>query len=750
LEPLGSGSLGDTFLVRHRETAQRFAVTRFHEAVMRSPDFEAFRAARLPALRAFRPPGIVPISPFFEIDDGIAVASAFLAGEDVRRYRGRSMAEILDVFEPMIQTLGECHVAGFVHGGLHPRNLLCDAEGRIQIKGLGFGELVHRIETSRERRLAAAGAELSPALRAGDALPTAKDDLFALGGLLYEWVAARPPPRVDPSHPQILPPIQPRGDGAGSDAEAARRLSVLVARLRQPDPNARPPSIGDILVELAEIRAQLPAAAGSPRPSKQSTPAARPTAPDRTNSSGPGPLAAAAAEPSESALAGRSVQRAWIGLIAFALLGAGLLLWFELHPPEAGRAAGAPPSDVDRPVDAVAGAALSAPTGSTLTESPTAESGARPSPAAGPSSFETERLLSELEAAFDEIQQRLDRIAERGAETWNGASFSDLNDEVASLREALSLRDAVAARRASDSAVDRLDALEAEAESRLETALREGAAALDNEEVERASEAYESALILDPENEAARQGRTRAERRPQVLENLEASRAAAARPNGLEEALRSASIAVDLDPEHAASRAQLRNLEQRRAREALAQAISKHRTRAAAFEADEQWPLAVAEYEAALARGADLAFARQGLERARARAAIDARLRVLAEKPASIFSPAGRKEASQALEEAQAIDAPGDRLREQILFVAENLARAETPRPIRLRSDSETDVAIFHVGRQGRFETRGLELLPGTYTIVGTRNGYRDVRKTLEVPPGAEPIEFMIRCEEAL
>ena len=49
--------------------------------------------------------------------------------------------------------------------------------------------------------------------------------------------------------------------------------------------------------------------------------------------------ASAAGKPAESALAGRSVGRAWVGLVSFALLGAGVLLWLELHPPEALRAA---------------------------------------------------------------------------------------------------------------------------------------------------------------------------------------------------------------------------------------------------------------------------------------------------------------------------------------------------------------------------------------------------------------------------
>ena len=41
-----------------------------------------------------------------------------------------------------------------------------------------------------------------------------------------------------------------------------------------------------------------------------------------------------------------------------------------------------------------------------------------------------------------------------------------------------------------------------------------------------------------------------------------------------------------------------------------------------------------------------------------------------------------------------------------------------------------------------------LELRPGSYTVVGSRKGYRDVRRTLVVEAGREPPVFEIRCEE--
>ena len=40
--------------------------------------------------------------------------------------------------------------------------------------------------------------------------------------------------------------------------------------------------------------------------------------------------------------------------------------------------------------------------------------------------------------------------------------------------------------------------------------------------------------------------------------------------------------------------------------------------------------------------------------------------------------------------------------------------------------------------------------MPGRYTVIGTRNGYRDVRAELVVEAGVAPTPPMIRCEEQI
>ena len=67
-----------------------------------------------------------------------------------------------------------------------------------------------------------------------------------------------------------------------------------------------------------------------------------------------------------------------------------------------------------------------------------------------------------------------------------------------------------------------------------------------------------------------------------------------------------------------------------------------------------------------------------------------------------------------------------------------------------LVSDSLTEVTVYRVGSLGRFARRELELRPGAYTAVGSRDGYRDVRVRFVVEPGTAPSAVTVRCTEAL
>jgi hypothetical protein len=59
-------------------------------------------------------------------------------------------------------------------------------------------------------------------------------------------------------------------------------------------------------------------------------------------------------------------------------------------------------------------------------------------------------------------------------------------------------------------------------------------------------------------------------------------------------------------------------------------------------------------------------------------------------------------------------------------------------------------LAITSIGSFGTFSKRDIELKPGKYIVIGTRNGYRDVRREVTVAPGQENLTISVSCSEPI
>jgi hypothetical protein len=89
-------------------------------------------------------------------------------------------------------------------------------------------------------------------------------------------------------------------------------------------------------------------------------------------------------------------------------------------------------------------------------------------------------------------------------------------------------------------------------------------------------------------------------------------------------------------------------------------------------------------------------------------------------------------------------------LSHQLGQVAALLDQAATPVDVMLRSDNLTSVTVYRVGELGNFTQRALQLKPGRYVVVGTRSGFRDVRRELTISPGNAPPALLIQCVDPI
>lgn len=189
----------------------------------------------------------------------------------------------------------------------------------------------------------------------------------------------------------------------------------------------------------------------------------------------------------------------------------------------------------------------------------------------------------------------------------------------------------------------------------------------------------------------------------------------------------------------------------KRAEEGLkGEAMSRHRARGESAEAREDWRAALVEYDAALKLEPQVAFAQEGRARSRPRAELDETLAAYLQRPERLSTEAVAREAERALVRAREASPDGPRLQQQTAALERLLREARTPVDVHLVSDGLTEVSVLRVGSLGTFREKKVALRPGSYVVVGKRQGYRDSRQTLVVSPTRVPPPLDVRCQEAL
>jgi len=278
--------------------------------------------------------------------------------------------------------------------------------------------------------------------------------------------------------------------------------------------------------------------------------------------------------------------------------------------------------------------------------------------------------------------------------------------------------------------------------------MAEGELALSGNDLAGAQAAYGEAVALDEAFEPAKDALQRVS---EQINNLAFNDAMSRALNALEaEQVKTAEAALrqaaSLKPDEEVVQYTRRELE------ALRQKLWLESQRKAAVEAEssEDWSGAVAIYTDVLARVPQAAFARQGMAFAKDRERLHQQLDHYLDDPTRVYADLPRANAEDLLESAANPPAEETRLVDKIRRLQALIVEAETPRTVTLSSDGLTTVKIYHVGVLGEFTNQQLELRPGTYTVVGSRPGYRDVRRTLTVKPGPQQQAVDIRCEESV
>jgi hypothetical protein len=429
-----------------------------------------------------------------------------------------------------------------------------------------------------------------------------------------------------------------------------------------------------------------------------------------------------------------------------------------------------------------------------------APSAAAPAPAPPVPAVDPEQTARDKETAEQRLAEFLatkNGLDDKGAAEWGVNLYAEMID-IGRQADSLLIQKAyqpAAAEYARATAVGRQ--LADRSDQALQRILEEGRVALTEGDGAVARRQFNVALMIDPANPSAQKGLKRAQTIETVLQLIESGRQhekndalALARTEyekalqidpAADEARQALSRVTDRIKEaqfgqlmsqgltalhrndYALARTRLLKAkslkpDSREATDALLQVdqalrlgrIDRLRDSAQKAEQSEDWQNARQSYLAVLDIDPNLQFAVRGQARAAEQIRIAKRLDFYLTRPRVLESDTQLENAVLLLQEAKATAPRGQKLAGRINALEGLIAAAQTPVRITIESDNLTQVAVYQVGQLGRFAQRELELRPGTYTVVGARDGYRDVRLKIVVKPDQQNLRVTVQCKDKI
>ena len=281
LGPLGAGGMGEVYRARDARLGRDVAIKvlpadRLSDEVQRVRFVREARAAS-----ALDHPNIVTIHEI-ESEGGVDfIVMELVAGRNLRTLiprQGLPVPEVLRIAIPLADALAAAHAAGIVHRDLKPANVMVTPQGVVKVLDFGLAKLVRKETASPEETTAEAkegplsqpGAVagtfgyMSPEQASGGSVD-ARSDVFSFGLLLYEMVTGRRP-FGGGSSAEMLAALLKEQPKPPSELvpDVPKELERIIQRCLRKEPGRRFQHMGDVKVELQELKEESDSQASAP------------------------------------------------------------------------------------------------------------------------------------------------------------------------------------------------------------------------------------------------------------------------------------------------------------------------------------------------------------------------------------------------------------------------------------------------------------------------------------------------------
>jgi serine/threonine protein kinase/dipeptidyl aminopeptidase/acylaminoacyl peptidase len=208
IDKIGAGGMGEVYRAQDIELGRPVALKFLTSDVSQHPNRLKRFILEAKAASALNHPNILTVYEIGRVDDDTFIATEFVEGLTLRqhlRLHRLKLVEVLDIATQIASALVAAHAAGIVHRDIKPENIMVRKDGIVKLLDFGLAKLTEREESGsglEATTMALVNTEpgsvlgtatyMSPEQAAGrDVDP--RSDIWSLGVVLYEMVAAHPP-----------------------------------------------------------------------------------------------------------------------------------------------------------------------------------------------------------------------------------------------------------------------------------------------------------------------------------------------------------------------------------------------------------------------------------------------------------------------------------------------------------------------------------------------------------------------------
>jgi serine/threonine-protein kinase len=258
LDVLGRGGMGVVYRARDRVLDRTVAVKVLPLDRAQDPTAVARFEREALAAAALSHRNIVSVFDFGADQETRFIVMEHLSGQSLaQRVHDRgplSVGEAVDAGEQVASALAAAHGAGIVHRDIKPANVMINEHGHVKVLDFGIARLTSGISLTQTAMVVGSAPYLAPELIRG-APADARSDIYALGCVLYELLAGRPPfsgelaAAVLHQQTHAVPQRLLRLNRAVPPA-----LETLVMSMLAKDRSGRPHDAGAVLRMLTAVR----------------------------------------------------------------------------------------------------------------------------------------------------------------------------------------------------------------------------------------------------------------------------------------------------------------------------------------------------------------------------------------------------------------------------------------------------------------------------------------------------------------